>query len=118
VLTCEHVFRLMSTRPLVQISTLMPTALRCRVLSQQIPETARGVVRFCVVQCRLHVLFCSDVGFADWRERGVVGVRPTMMRFFLTAQVSVTPAAVFGTEHGLYFRFAREIAHHTISARE
>jgi hypothetical protein len=42
---------------------------------------------------------CSGTGFADWRESGVVGVRPTMMKFFLSAQVSAMGFVVWvGTD--------------------
>jgi hypothetical protein len=32
-------------------------------------------------------MFCC-AGFTDWRVHGVVGIRPTIMQFFLTVQVS------------------------------
>lgn len=40
------------------------------------------------LECFPCFTICACVGFTDWKEHGVVGVRPIMMNFFLTVQVN------------------------------
>jgi hypothetical protein len=90
VLTCDP------PRLLMQLCTLVPPALRQPCLCF---PSRHQIVRVFIVSVVDMCCICSGTGFADWRERGVVGVRPTMMKFFLTAQVSGTSLVVWvGTE--------------------
>ena len=42
------------------------------------------------------IFYYLIAGFADWKEHGAKGLRPQMMKFFLTVQVSCSFAYLAG----------------------
>lgn len=52
--------------------------------------TSAFATQFCIAFVSYaHTFKYMYAGFTDWKERGVPGVRPVMMRFFLAVQVRV-----------------------------